>query len=117
MALNKSKTSKGVTGAYWQIYKNDYNKDTNKTLSRMRCYVDKATRDSGINNYLDMIDFKVNRTFDGELNVAECYEAWKTPILVDVLDEDGQPTFEEDGVTKIQEDTNFFTDAEDVLEE
>lgn len=113
MSIIKSKTEKGVTAKYWQIYKNDYNKDANTTLSRMRCYVDKASREAGISNYLDMIDFKVNRTFDGELSVAETYEAWKEPIMVDVLDEDGKPTYEEDGVTKIQEDTNFFTDAED----
>lgn len=115
MAIIKQKQSKGITAEYWQIYKNDYNKDANITLSRMRCYVNKDTRDAGLNNYLNMPSFMVNRTFDGELSVEETYVAWKQPIMQDVLGEDEQPTYEEDGVTKIQEDTNFFSDAEDLV--
>jgi hypothetical protein len=117
MALQKSKTSKGITASYLQIYKQSYDKNSNKTLSRMRTYVDKSARDAGINNFIDIPEFKYVREFDGELTIAQAYEAWKKPIMQDVLDEDGKSTFEEDGVTKIQEDTNWFSDSTDVFEE
>lgn len=117
MALNKEKTSKGITASYLQIYKQSYDKNSNKTLSRIRTYVDKSARDASVNNFIDIPELKYAREFNGELTVAQAYEAWKEPIMQDVLDEDGKPTFEEDGVTKIQEDINWFSDATDVLEE
>jgi len=69
----------GVTAEYWQIYKTDYNKDSNKTLSRMRCYVNATARSEGIGNYINMPDFLEAKSFNGEKSVAECYAAWKEP--------------------------------------
>lgn len=112
MALIKKKTAKGITAEYWQIYKNDYDKDTNTTLSRMRCYVNKEIRQESIKNYVNDYDYIVRRSFDGDLSVIETYSKWKEPIMVDVLDESREYVLDESG-NKIQEDTNFFSDATD----
>ena len=110
MALKKSKTINGVTGEYWQIFSNWYDKNTNKTLSRMRCYVNEIIRDgeSGLRNYISMPEFIMARFFNGEKSVAQSYAEWKV----------SKPATQEDvdkGIaTEVGQELNEFADAIDV---
>jgi len=99
MAKIKSLTSNGVTGEYWHIYKLNYNKDNNETLIRLRCYVDSDTRNSDIEDYLDMNNFKKSMSVSGFKTIAEAY----TALSESVLDEEDN-------------ETNWFYDATDDTE-
>lgn len=78
MALEKETSACGIQANYWHIYKLTYNKDNNTTLARLRCYVNKATRDNDINDYLQFGEFMKAISLDGELDVDEAYAALKT---------------------------------------
>ena len=95
MALQKSKTARGVTGNYWQIANKNYVKDTFKTAVLVRCYVSAEVRATGIDADIQMPDFQVIREFAGDLTTAECYEQLKARAVVDGVE------------------TNWFADATD----
>ena len=77
MALIKQVKDRGVTGEYWHISGLSYNKDKDRTLAKLRCYIDKATRDNDINDYIAMPEFQKSVWVDGLVTMDQAYEALK----------------------------------------
>ncbi len=95
MALQKSKTTRGITADYWQIHHTNYNKDTGKTSALLRCYVSADVRTASMADFLDLPEFRTIVEYKGDLTTAELYVKCKESATVDGVE------------------TNFFVDAED----
>ena len=111
MALKLSKTSRSVTGDYWQIYKLSWDKTQNKTLARLRCYVNTAARDAGAGNYLDMPDFMETKFLNGCLDIDGAYVQMVVSEKVQDKNKDGTPKVDENGEAVMVE-TNKWVSAE-----
>jgi len=96
MALQITRTARGIAGNYWQIWHKNYDKDTGKTSVRLRCYASADERAIGLENFIAMPEFQVIREFAGDLTTAECYTQVKNSVIVDGVE------------------TNFFANATDV---
>ena len=98
MALQKNYDYQGKTANYWKITRiiPDYVKGN--TLIELRLYWDKDSRDTDVKNHLDYREVKTVKKVD--LTRAQAYVEVKKSVL-----------------NKDQEETNWFNDAIDVLEE
>lgn len=127
MALKLSKTKHGIVGEYWQIYQLAYQKDTGKTLARMRCYANQAARDVGLSNYINDPIFKKTNEFAGVCSMEDAYKKWKTSKIATAsdifMDGDAENTSEENltfiknaaGETaKVGDELNEWNIADDV---
>ena len=124
MALQKDMIIGGQPFSYHKIKSIRIDAINLKASMEIGHYKDKAYRDENPNGNIQ----REIRTFGGDLAMiaqisqmtvlelfAFCYQKMKEPVMVQQVI-DGIPQFEEDGTTPIMVDTNFYTDALDVLE-
>jgi hypothetical protein len=95
VALKKSVEFKGQTAEYWMIGAKGWDKISESCSCRLGLYFNRQSRTQSLKNIIDAKDFR----FEGDLTVAQMYEAIKA-----------QATVDEDG----NEVPGFFSDAEDV---
>jgi len=124
MALKKQKEVKGFTSEYWKVTNFKADLMTCTLTACLSLFKDKYTRDSDNSAIMKSIGFKwiIPEEFEtiAQITVLELVSYIYTKIKESKpeikRDENGLPMFEPDGVTPIMEETNWFNDAEDVLE-
>jgi hypothetical protein len=80
MALKLQTNFKGLTAEYWKILRVDHDYKTNQVVVRLALYKDQATRETNIDNFLDMRAFIFD---DGDLTREELYPKIKESKIVD----------------------------------
>lgn len=109
MALKLKKQIAGYDYEYWKILK--MSTDLDNTCVRMGLYKDKETRDSNVNDFIEMKAIILDGT---DYTRETAYQKIKEPVYVETgeVDEDGNIKVDEEG-NPLKQQINEFTNSED----
>ncbi len=121
MALKKVVSYKGYSYEYWKILQHKWDAITNTTSGRLGLFKDRATREAGLEN--EIVEMAHVFSFEGDLALAALYPLITASDLLHlivqkaedaVLDEDGNVVTPAIPEFAVDQEQNWFADAESV---